>query len=129
VIGYTYTDTVSSGMNHSALYVYDAVNRLACAQATGSATYNLAYSYTQDGSNGQYGNMTCVTSGACPAWTFNSSHNQITVLGYNYDAAGNLTSDAGGAYIALLAMCAIMAVQAKDGIILQEIEPRVAHTS
>jgi len=31
---------------------------------------------------------------------------------------------AGGAYIALLAMCAIMAVQAKDGIILQEIEPR-----
>ena len=91
VIGYTYTDTVSSGMNHSALYVYDTLNRLACAQATGSATYNLAFTYDR------YGNMACQTNGQtngpCPNWTFNSSANQITTAGYTYDAAGNVTSD------------------------------------
>jgi RHS repeat-associated protein len=91
VIGYTYTDTVSFGMNHSALYVYDTLNRLACAQATGSATYNLAFTYDR------YGNMACQTNGQtngpCPNWTFNSSANQITTAGYTYDAAGNVTSD------------------------------------
>jgi YD repeat-containing protein len=68
VIGYTYTDTLDSTLSHSAFFVYDTVNRLACAQATGNSTYNLAYGYNQDGS-GQYGNMTCVynsyTNGPC----------------------------------------------------------------
>ena len=51
-------------------------NRLATAAAsspTGNATYNLTFSYTQDGSNGNYGNMTCVvnghTQGLCPNYT------------------------------------------------------------
>ncbi len=61
------------------------------ALATGSSTYNLAFSYDR------YGNMTCIrnaqTQGPCPQLNFNSA-NQISTPGYSYDAAGNLTADA-----------------------------------
>jgi RHS repeat-associated protein len=98
VIGYTYTDTLDSTLSHSAFFVYDTLNRLACAQATGNSTYNLTYGYSQDGS-GQLGNMTCVynsyTNGPCPAspLTFSAANNRITSSGYSYDAAGNMLSD------------------------------------
>ncbi len=89
VIGYTFTDAVNSTMSHSALYVYDGVNRLACAQASGNSTYNLAFGYDA------YGNMTCLmngsTNGPCPVLTYNNYPNRID--GFSYDAAGNLTSD------------------------------------
>ena len=56
-----------------------------------------ACSYTQDGSNGQYGNMSCVTNaqtvGPCTNLSFNAANNHITTSGYTYDAAGNLTED------------------------------------
>jgi RHS repeat-associated protein len=89
---------VHSTLSHSAFFVYDGLNRLACAQATGNSTYNLAYVYNQDGS-GQYGNVTCAhnsyTSGPCPSspYTFNPATNQITTSGYSYDAAGNMLTD------------------------------------
>ena len=90
VMGYTYTDNTNNPFSHSALYAYDGVNRLACAQATGNSSYNLAFSY------GPYGNMTCslnpYTQGYCPQHTFNLN-NHIADSGYTYDAAGNLTSD------------------------------------
>ena len=99
VIGYTYSDSVNPSYSNSALFVYDSVNRLACAQATGNSTYNLAFSYTQDGSSGQYGNMTCSlnsqTSGPCAQYTFNGA-NQIS--GYTYDAAGDMISGGGHTY-------------------------------
>jgi hypothetical protein len=96
VIGYTYTDGVNSNLNHSTLNVYDSLNRLTCAQATGNSAYNLTFSYNQDGS-GQYGNMTCsynsYTSGPCAANTFNGATNQINSSGYSYDAAGDVLTD------------------------------------
>ena len=99
VIGYTYSDSVKPSYSNSALFVYDSVNRLACAQATGNSTYNLAFSYTQDGSTGQYGNMTCSlnssTNGPCAQYTFNGA-NQIS--GYTYDAAGDMISGGGHTY-------------------------------
>jgi RHS repeat-associated protein len=100
VIGYTYSDSVNPSYSNSALFVYDSVNRLACAQATGDSTYNLAFSYTQDGSTGQFGNMTCSlisqTNGPCPQYTFNAANNQIT--GYTYDGAGDMISGGGHTY-------------------------------
>jgi RHS repeat-associated protein len=91
VTGYTYTDAVNSGFSHSAFYVYDSLNRLACAQATGNSTYNLAFTYDR------YGNMACsqnsYTNGPCPEWTYNSSTSQLTTSGCAYDAAGNTTTD------------------------------------
>jgi RHS repeat-associated protein len=93
-MGYFYNN-VDTTYNHIAAYGYDHVNRLTSAVATGNSTYNLTFSYTADGSNGQYGDMTCVvngqTNGLCPQYTFNAANNQIT--GYSYDAAGNLTND------------------------------------
>ncbi|MGD0225881.1 MAG: hypothetical protein ABSF71_26410, partial [Terriglobia bacterium] len=53
----------NSLMTHTEAYSYDKVNRLTSAIATGNATYNLSFSYTQDGSNGNYGNMSCLTNG------------------------------------------------------------------
>ncbi|MGO8793124.1 MAG: hypothetical protein ACLQVL_37920 [Terriglobia bacterium] len=37
VMGYTYTDSANSSLSHTALYAYDSLNRLACAQATGNS--------------------------------------------------------------------------------------------
>jgi YD repeat-containing protein len=96
-MGYWYPDSANPSYSHTAAYTYDAVNRLTGAVATpfgaGTVSYNLTFSYTQDGSNGQYGNMSCVTAGACTILSFNPANNQITTSGYNYDLAGNLTKD------------------------------------
>ena len=98
VLGYWYQDSVNSSFSHTATYTYDNVNRLTAAVATGNSTYNQTYSYGYpygDGSNGQYGNMTCVTGCAqMPAMlTVSPTSNQITTAGYTYDAAGDLTKD------------------------------------
>jgi YD repeat-containing protein len=96
VVGYWYLDNVNP-FSHTAAYSYDAVNRLLTAAATpfgsGTASYNFTYSYTQDGSSGQYGNMTCMTSGSCTVLSFNAGNNQIKTTGYSYDLAGNLLTD------------------------------------
>jgi RHS repeat-associated protein len=91
-LGYWYQDNVNSSFSHTATYTFDGVNRLKGAVATGNSTYNLSFIYTSDGSNGQYGNMTC-TAGSCKDLTFSPSTNQITASGYTYDAAGDLTED------------------------------------
>ena len=92
VIGYTYSDAINPTLSHSALYVYDSLNRLTCAQATGSSTYNLTFNYDR------FGNMSCVTNaqtnGPCPNWTFNAATNRISTPGWSYDVAGEVTSDA-----------------------------------
>ncbi|MGD0220659.1 MAG: RHS repeat-associated core domain-containing protein [Acidimicrobiales bacterium] len=101
VVGYWYQDNVNPSFSHTASYTYDGVNRLTHAVATpfgsGSVSYNLTFSYTQDGSNGQYGNMSCVTNaqtvGLCTNLSFNAANNHITTSGYTYDAAGNQTKD------------------------------------
>ncbi|HMD84667.1 MAG TPA: RHS repeat-associated core domain-containing protein, partial [Terriglobia bacterium] len=104
VMGYDDLDNASSNVSHTAAYTYDGVNRLTVAQATGNSTYNLDFIYTQDGSNGQFGNMSCLlngdgtTVGPCPQFTFSSSTNRITTSGYAYDAAGNVTNDGVHAY-------------------------------
>ena len=94
VIGYTYTDASNPSFSHTAVYIYDGLNRLACAQATGSSTYNLAFGYER------YGNMSCQqngsTQGYCGNYSFNSANNQINTSGFSYDATGNLTADGTG---------------------------------
>ncbi|MGD0221785.1 MAG: hypothetical protein ABSF71_05575 [Terriglobia bacterium] len=92
----------NSTMTHTEAYNYDKVNRLTSAVATGNATYNLTFSYTQDGSNGNYGNMSCLTNGQtqglCPNYTFSAATNRINTSGFAYDAAGDLTSDGTHSY-------------------------------
>ncbi len=104
VTGYYHLDNYYSIVSHTAAYTYDGVNRLTVAQATGNSTYNLDFIYTQDSSNGQFGNMSCLlngdgtTVGPCTQLTFSSSTNRITTSGYTYDAAGNMTNDSVHAY-------------------------------
>ena len=99
VAGYFYNDSATPSLSHSASYYYDAVNRLVSAAATGNATYSQTFTYTGDGSNGAFGNMSCAPSGpACVTFTYSASSNRITSSGYSYDAAGNLTGDGTHAY-------------------------------
>jgi RHS repeat-associated protein len=99
VDAYWYQDNAGSN-SHTATNTYDNVNRLTSAVAapfgTGTWSYNLNFSYTQDGSNGQFGNMTCVpnsqTVGPCTQLSFNGN-NQINSTGYTYGLQGNLTAD------------------------------------
>jgi RHS repeat-associated protein len=101
VLGLWDDDATVTTNCHTAAYSYDTVNRLSSAVGTpcasGDESYNFPYSYTTgDGSNGQYGNMTCVFSGqptGCSDFSFSTTNNQITSQGYTYDAAGNLTKD------------------------------------
>jgi RHS repeat-associated protein len=97
-IGYWYQDNVTP-YSHTATNAYDNVNRLTSAVAspfgTGTWGYNLSFSYTRDGSNGQFGNMACVTVGPpCGNGnlTFNGN-NQINSAGYSYGLQGNMTAD------------------------------------
>ena len=99
VVGYYFNDAVTSGLSHKATYTYDGVNRLASAAATGNSTYSQSYSYTRDGSTGQFGNLGCTPAGpGCMNFTYSSSTNRITTSGYAYDAAGNLTGDSTNTY-------------------------------
>ena len=92
----------NSLMTDTEAYSYDKVNRLTSGAATGNATYNLTFSYTQDGSGGNYGNMSCLTNGQteglCPNYSFNASTDHISTAGFTYDAAGDLTSDGTHSY-------------------------------
>ena len=99
VAGYYYVDNVNSSLSHSATYTYDAVNRLVSATATGSVAYSQTYTYTGDGSTGQYGNMSCTPAGpGCVAFAYSASTNRITTSGYSYDAAGDVTGDGTNTY-------------------------------
>jgi RHS repeat-associated protein len=98
VAGYLFQDSMNA-LGHTATYTYDGVNRLSTAAATGSVAYNQTYTYTGDGSTGQYGNLNCSPSGpGCVALTYNTASNRITSSGYAYDAAGNLTGDGTNTY-------------------------------
>jgi RHS repeat-associated protein len=56
--------------------------------------YRQTFTDTGDGSNGQYGNMSCAPAGpGCLAFTYNVAKNQISNAGYSYGARGNLTGD------------------------------------
>ncbi len=94
VTGLYFNDNVNTTLSHTATYTYDSVNRLTAAAATGNSTYSKAYTYTGDGSTGQYGNISC-TGGlpACVNFTYNVANNRITTSGYAYDLAGNVTGD------------------------------------
>ena len=102
VWGWQYLDYGSTCCGQLAGNSYDSVNRLTGGAATSNSTgsnwtYNLTFNFTQDGSTGQYGNMSCVTNGQtngpCPNYSFNAANNHITTSGYSYDAAGNVMAD------------------------------------
>ena len=96
VRGYFYQDGVNTGFGHTMKYTYDNVNRLTEDQTTSGPSLTQLYNYIGDGSNGQFGNMTC-TSGCANMpvnLAFNVANNQINSPNYTYDLAGNLTTDA-----------------------------------
>jgi RHS repeat-associated protein len=94
--------TANDNTNGNWTYQYDGVNRLKTATIGGQ---NFNYSYTADGSNGQFGNMTCAapsgTTYSCTplGLSFNQANNQINSSGYSYDGAGNLLTDNTHGYV------------------------------
>jgi RHS repeat-associated protein len=78
-------------------YVYDPLNRLSTMadSATSQTCKGLSWFYDA------WGNRTAqnVTSGSCPSpQTPAGTNNRLTIAGFAYDAAGNLTHDANHSY-------------------------------
>jgi len=87
VRGLFYQDSMNSGLNHTATYSYDGVNRLTGAVATGNSSYNQM-TFTYDA----YGNMSCTPSGPkCISATYNPATNQNT--SFWYYPSGNVWGD------------------------------------
>ena len=71
----------------SIAYTDDGLNRLTGADESGSTSNRSAYGYDLAG------NRTSVTvNGATTTYSYNAA-NQVTNVGYRYDAAGNLLTD------------------------------------
>lgn len=107
MIGYYFLDNSDPTNSHNATYQYNSMNQLTGASATtvgsGTITYSQGFNYTGDGTNGEFGNMSCTTgsSGYCPQVTFDPTSNRILKIGSvsaAYDAAGNMTSDGTNSY-------------------------------
>lgn len=110
VMGYYYLDNANPTYSHAATYQYNTMNQLTGASASpvgsGNISYSQSFNYTGDGTNGEFGNMSCTTgsSGYCPQVTFDPSSNRMYSIGSGnpvyptYDAAGNLTSDGAHSY-------------------------------
>lgn len=94
VTGYFYQDTTNPSLGHTASYQYDPLSRLTSAVATGSSTYNLAFTYDR------WGNMSCPAAGSgCPQLSYDTNTNRVTKYvsqTFSYDAAGNLIQDGTG---------------------------------
>jgi RHS repeat-associated protein len=93
-------------------FTYDAVNRLVTA-GSGSQGYSLTYAYNNDGSNGAYGNVTCVQgagAGTCAQVVYQQpsnnsalsvTNNRVYSIGnttVNYDPAGDMLNDVNCSY-------------------------------
>ncbi|MFZ3215139.1 MAG: RHS repeat-associated core domain-containing protein [Candidatus Acidiferrales bacterium] len=79
-------------------FTYDQVNRVVTAQTPapcGSNCWSQAFTYDQ------WANLTTVTAtGTAPAQTISvGTNNRISTTGFNFDAAGNETSDVTSTYV------------------------------
>jgi RHS repeat-associated protein len=80
-------NTADTVLNQITNYGYDEFNRLTSTSIWNGQT---TFSYSYD----RYGNrwaQNAPQGGPAPNWTFNTANNQV--VGFSYDAAGNLTSD------------------------------------
>ncbi|HWQ15104.1 MAG TPA: hypothetical protein VNL77_20065, partial [Roseiflexaceae bacterium] len=91
---------VGPGLDRTQSYGYDALNRLASASEAGA--WSRTFAYDRYG-NGWVSSFTGITPGLLTpraATDFSTSSNRITLAGFFYDAAGNLTNDNTGAALA-----------------------------
>jgi YD repeat-containing protein len=94
-------------------FAYDAANRLLTAVDSGGQGYNLTYAYNNDGSNGVYGNVTCVQgagAGTCAQIVYQQASNNSALSATNnrvysignttvkYDLAGDMLNDVNCSY-------------------------------
>ncbi|NTU85720.1 MAG: RHS repeat-associated core domain-containing protein, partial [Chloroflexales bacterium] len=81
----TATATAASGISRTITYAYDGLSRLTAASESGATANRYGYAYDLAG------NRTSATvNGATTTQSFNAANQ---VLGWSYDAAGNLLSD------------------------------------
>jgi RHS repeat-associated protein len=84
------TGACDTALNQCNSYGYDEFGRLASQTTTSGQTANYTWVYDRWGSRWQ---QNALSGGPSPQLSFNTSTNQIAMMGYAYDAAGNLTSD------------------------------------
>jgi YD repeat-containing protein len=88
------TNNVNTGRSQS--FTYDNLNRMATAQSqatTGTDCWGNSYGYDR------YGNLLTMAVTKCTAQSLNVTvNNNNQIVGFTYDAAGNLLSDGSKAY-------------------------------
>jgi RHS repeat-associated protein len=87
------TSASDSVLGQSNSYAYDNLGRLAAL--TGNPN---SFTYSFDRWGNRWAQTATSGSGPQPNLSFNTSNNQITNTGYNYDAAGNMYYDGTNAY-------------------------------
>jgi RHS repeat-associated protein len=111
VLDYTYNFSLGASDNGNVIgitnnidntrsqsFTYDQVNRIITAQTPSSCGSNCwSQSFTYD----QWANLTAAAAtGTAPALSLSvNANNRITTSGFNYDAAGNETSDVTSSYV------------------------------
>ena len=85
-----------AGLNVTQTYTYDYVNRISSASEPSAGTpWSQSYSYTTDGSNGRFGNLSQTGDGLSASLlcgSYNAATNHCADSGFGYDNAGNLTA-------------------------------------
>ncbi|HIK11545.1 MAG TPA: RHS repeat protein, partial [Oscillatoriaceae cyanobacterium M33_DOE_052] len=82
--------TVWHNQSYNVTYSYDHLDRLSSASA--GTTYSRSYSYDA------YGNITSVSGAGGPHANYSLSYSNNRVVGWSYDASGNLLSDGANSY-------------------------------
>ena len=89
--GQNLTGACDTALGQCASYGYDNLDQLDSRTITSGNPGGFSYAYDRWGNRWQQ-NVTS-GSGPQPQLSFNTSTNEIQTSGYDYDAAGNLTSD------------------------------------
>ena len=98
VMSQTITAPMAGGGNLvlNQTYTYDALNRLLSASETGSPTWAQNYDYDRYGNRAVNPSSTLIPNPALTPTSlnnFSTATNRITLSGFGYDGAGNMTND------------------------------------
>ena len=94
IVGSQVQQLGDTALNQQMNFKYDEFGRLTTRTVTAGAAQNFAYDYDLYGN--RWAQMATAGAGPQPNFTFNAANNQI--VGYAYDAAGNMTNDGAHGY-------------------------------
>ena len=86
-----------TSLNRCEGFGYDEFNRITSQSVNTGTAQNFSYVYDRYGN--RWNQNVTAGSGPSPSLSFNTTTNRVNSAGYQYDAAGNLTSDGAHSYV------------------------------